>query len=101
VAIGQWDYDEWETSGWWTVGPNQCANVVEDPLNARYVYVYARDVFNRSLFEGDTTMCVEAGEFRLRGAKDCLIRGKIVANFAEVDTHRSERWTFFIVGDAN
>ncbi|WP_254796978.1 DUF1036 domain-containing protein [Sulfitobacter albidus] len=96
VAIGLYDVDDWETSGWWIVGPNQCSNVVEDSLTSRYIYVYARDVFNGSMLAGDTSMCVAPGEFRIRGRQDCLIRGHIAAEFEEVDTRRSERWTFFI-----
>lgn len=96
VSIGVFDADAWETSGWWTVGPNQCANVIESTLTSRYVYVYARDVFNASMLAGNISMCVDPGEFRIRGREDCLIRGHITARFEEVDTRRSERWTFFI-----
>jgi uncharacterized membrane protein len=101
VAVGQWDVDVWETSGWWIIGPNQCANVIEETLQARYVYVYARDVFNNSMFEGGTTMCIGQEEFRIRGQENCLRRGKIAARFQEVDTRRSERWTFNIVAPVN
>lgn len=96
VAVGAYDADAWETAGWWTVGPNQCANVIEDTLTSRFIYVYARDVFNASMLPGNTTLCVDPGEFRIRGREDCLIRGHIAARFHEVDTRRSERWTFFL-----
>lgn len=101
VAIGTYDFDEWETTGWWTIGPNQCANVIEETLTSRYVYVYARDVFNASMVPGTTTMCVDPGEFRIRGREDCLIRGHIAARFEEIDTRRSERWTFFLFASRN
>ena len=96
VAVGQWDVDDWESSGWWTVGPNQCANLIEHTLTARYVYVFARDVFNKAVLAGDTTMCIDPGEFRLRGGEDCLVTGHIPVEFFEVDTRRSERWTFYL-----
>ena len=96
VAIGAWDLDAWATQGWWTVGPNQCANVIEDSLTSRFIYVYARDVFNKSMLEGTTTLCVDADEFVIRGREDCLVRGHIAARFHEVDTRASERWTFFL-----
>ncbi len=96
LAIGQWDYDAWETSGWWTIGPNQCADVIEDDLTARFVYVYARDVFNKTMVSGTTEMCIDPGEFRIRGHEDCLLRGYLSAPFFEIDTRRSERWTFYI-----
>ncbi|MEL6915909.1 MAG: DUF1036 domain-containing protein [Pseudomonadota bacterium] len=96
VAVGAYDVDAWETRGWWTIGPNQCGNVIEDQLASRYIYVYARDVFNNSMVDGTTSMCVEPGEFILRGREDCLINGYLTADFVEVDTRRSERWTFFL-----
>ena len=96
VAIGQWDFDAWESSGWWTVGPNQCANVIEPDLTSRFIYVYARDVFNKSMLAGTTQMCVAPEEFRVRGREDCLVRGYLSAPFFEVDTRLSERWTFYV-----
>ncbi|CUH75056.1 putative integral membrane protein [Tritonibacter multivorans] len=97
IAVGNWDHDGWETSGWWVAGPNQCAEVIEADLSARYVYVYAQDVFRNPMFDGDTIMCVDAAEFRIRGKEDCLQRGKIAARFREVDTQNAKAWTFNIV----
>ncbi|MEM1233576.1 MAG: DUF1036 domain-containing protein [Pseudomonadota bacterium] len=96
VAIGAYDVDDWETRGWWIVGPNQCANVIEEELTSRYIYVYARDVFNKSMLDGTTSMCIKPEEFRLRGRQDCLLKGNLSADFFEVDTRRSERWTFYL-----
>ena len=96
LAIGQWDYDAWETSGWWTIGSNQCADVIEEGLRSRFVYVYARDVFNKTMVSGTTEMCIDPDEFRIRGHEDCLVRGYLSVPFFEVDTRRSERWTFYI-----
>ncbi|MGR3467981.1 MAG: DUF1036 domain-containing protein [Shimia sp.] len=96
VAIGAYDVDAWETRGWWTIGPNQCGDVIREELTSRFVYVYARDVFNNSMLEGTTPMCVEPGEFILRGRENCLLNGYLTARFVEVDTRRSERWTFFL-----
>ena len=45
VAIGQQRDDVFRTEGWWTIGSNQCANVIREDLRTRYVYVYATDVF--------------------------------------------------------
>lgn len=95
-AVGQYDRDAFETSGWWTVGPNQCANVIDTDLTARYIYVFAQDVFGRVVLSGSTPMCVAPGRFEIRGEADCLVRGYIEARFHEVDTLRTERWTLFI-----
>lgn len=96
LAIGHYDLDAFETSGWWTIGPNQCANVIEDELTVRYVYAFAQDVFGRVILSGDTPMCVAPDKFEIRGEGDCLLRGYIEAGFEEVDTLKTERWTLFI-----
>ncbi|MQQ10633.1 DUF1036 domain-containing protein [Epibacterium sp. SM1979] len=97
IAIGQWDLQAWVTSGWWVVGPNQCADVIETDLTSRFVYVYAQDVFRNPMFEGDTAMCVDNGEFRIESRDNCLQRGKIAADFREIDTGNSPHWTFNII----
>ena len=96
VAIGQYDRDDFETSGWWTIGPNQCADVITTTLRNRYVYVFAQDVFGKSVLTGSVPMCVKPDRFEIRGETDCLIRGYIEARFHEVDTLKSERWTLFL-----
>ena len=96
VAIGLYSVDAWETSGWWTVGPNQCANVIEGTLTSRYIYLYARDVFNKTMLPGTVSLCLDPEEFRITGKEDCIIRGHLRAEFFEVDTRRSERWTLFL-----
>lgn len=96
VAIGLYQRDAFETSGWWTVGPNQCADVIDRQLEARYVYVFAQDVFGRIVLNGATPMCVAPDRFEIRGETDCLVRGYIDARFHEVDTLRTERWQLFL-----
>ncbi|WP_420857747.1 DUF1036 domain-containing protein [Marivivens marinus] len=96
VAIGQFDENVFETSGWWTIGPNQCANVIDEELSVRYVYVFAQDVFGKTVLSGATRMCVAPNRFEIRGETDCVVRGFIEAPFHEVDTLRTERWTLFL-----
>lgn len=96
VAIGQYDRNVFETTGWWTIGPNQCANVIDDQLSVRFVYVFAQDVFGKVVLSGSTRMCVGPGKFVIRGESDCILRGFIEAPFHEVDTQRTERWTLFL-----
>ncbi len=96
VAIGQYQRETFETSGWWTIGPNQCANVIDEVLTARYVYVFAQDVFGKTIVSGATPMCVAPERFRIRGETECLVRGYLEARFHEVDTLRTERWTLFV-----
>ena len=96
VAIGQYEEDDFVTRGWWTVGPNQCANAVRDRLEARYVYVFAQDVFGNAILNGSTPMCIGIERFEIAGVEDCLARGFLSADFIEVDTLRTERWTLFL-----
>lgn len=90
------DSDPWETRGWWTIGPNQCADLLRDELHNRWVYVYARDVFDMSLLEGDTELCVLPEKFVIDGAKRCLYRHYIPVGFLGIDTRASERWTLYL-----
>ncbi len=96
VAIGQFERDEFVTRGWWTVGPNQCANVIREKLDARYVYVFAQDVFGNAILTGGTNMCVGPREFEIKGEKDCAVRGFLEVPYVEVDTKLTERWTLFL-----
>lgn len=96
VAIG-WDVDgDFQTEGWWTIGTNQCANVIRDELESRYIYVYAQDVFGKPMLNGTTTMCIETKRFTIRGISSCWSRGHIQARFIEVDTEKTQRWSLFL-----
>jgi len=102
LAVGQEVRDPlepepyWQTEGWWTVGANQCVNVIRDPLANQFIYVYAVDVFGQPLLNGSTSMCVGAKRFVIRGDRDCWVRGLEAAPFFEVDTQKTERWTLFL-----
>jgi uncharacterized membrane protein len=85
-----------QTEGWWTIGANQCVNVIRDELVSRYIYVYATDVFWQPVLSGTTEMCVESRRFVIRGVQDCWQRGHQAARFIEVDTLEQERWTLFL-----
>jgi len=96
VAIGLYESGGFVTRGWWTIGPNQCANAVQESLTARYIYVFAQDVFGNVILNGATPMCVGTERFVIRGVEECLLRGHLAADFIEVDTQQTERWTLFL-----
>ena len=100
IAVGQEVREAgnafWQTEGWWTVGANQCVNVIRDELANRYIYIYATDVFGQPLLNGTTPMCVGTRRFVIRESKDCWVNGQIEAPFFEVDTQKTERWTLFL-----
>lgn len=104
IAVGQEMSDvpaeneawKFQTEGWWTVGANQCVNVIRDDLANRYIYVYATDVFWQPILSGTTDMCIESRRFVIRGIQDCWQRGYQTAKFIEVDTLAQDRWTLFL-----
>ncbi|MDT0681960.1 DUF1036 domain-containing protein [Roseicyclus sp. F158] len=96
VAIGQSAGPDFETEGWWTIGTNQCANVIKDELRNRYIYVYAADVFGQPILAGTTPMCLGEARFEITGIAECWSRGHREAPFFEVDTQATERWTLFL-----
>ncbi len=96
VAIGQYEDTEFVTRGWWTIGPNQCANVIRDQLTSRYIYVFAQDVFGNEMLQGASPMCIATKRFVIQGEAGCLLRGHLDANYLEVDTQKTERWTLFL-----
>ncbi len=98
IAIGLDVKDEFQTEGWWTVGPNQCANVIKEELVSRYIYIFAQDVFGQPVVSGTTQMCVSPRRFSIRGLSECWSRGYVAAGFIEVDTVKTQRWTLFLTG---
>lgn len=96
LAVGQEMDGTFQTDGWWTVGANQCVNVIREELANRYIYIYATDVFGQPILNGSTEMCVERRRFTIRGIEDCWQRGHIAARYYEVDTLEQVRWTLFL-----
>jgi uncharacterized membrane protein len=96
LAIGQEVDDAFQTEGWWTVGANQCAEVIREELANRFIYVYANDVFGQPILSGTTAMCVGKNRFVIRGIESCWQRGHMAVKFYEVDTQAVERWTLFL-----
>ncbi len=96
LAIGQEVDQAFQTEGWWTIGANQCADVIREELANRFVYVYANDVFGQPVLNGTIEMCVGPKRFVIRGEESCWQRGYKAAKFFEVDTQAVERWTVFL-----
>jgi uncharacterized membrane protein len=98
LAVGQKVDNADQTDGWWTIGANQCVNVIREELTNRYIYIYATDVFGHAILTGSIEMCIERRRFSIRGIDACWQRGHIAAQFLEVDTLEQVRWTFFLTG---
>ncbi len=100
LAVGQKIDDADQTDGWWTIGANQCVNVIREELANRYIYLYATDVFGHAILNGSVEMCVDRRRFSIRGIEECWQRGHIAARFVEVDTLEQVRWTYFLTGNS-
>ncbi|TPM27576.1 DUF1036 domain-containing protein [Mesorhizobium sp. B2-3-5] len=100
LAVGQKVDNADQTDGWWTIGANQCVNVIREELTNRYIYLYATDVFGHAILDGSTEMCVDRRRFSIRGIEECWQRGHIAARFVEVDTLEQVRWTYFLTGNS-
>ncbi|SFN86244.1 Uncharacterized membrane protein [Mesorhizobium sp. NFR06] len=100
LAVGQKVDNADQTDGWWTIGANQCVNVIREELANRYIYLYATDVFGHAILDGSTEMCIDRRRFSIRGIDECWQRGHIAARFVEVDTLEQARWTYFLTGNS-
>jgi uncharacterized membrane protein len=100
LAVGQKVDNADQTDGWWTIGANQCVNVIREELTNRYIYLYATDVFGHAILDGSTEMCIDRRRFSIRGIEECWQRGHIAARFVEVDTQEQVRWTYFLTGNS-
>lgn len=101
VALAVPGAGDFVTRGWWRVAPNQCATLQRDPLQSRYYYVFAADVFGNEVLAGSMPLCVAPRRFEIEGQKDCLLRGHLDARFAEVDTGDQPSWTVFVAPRPN
>jgi uncharacterized membrane protein len=100
VAIGQSEQGQFLTRGWWKIGPNQCADVIREPLAARFLYVYASDIFGKELLNGSVPLCIGTERFIISGQEDCALRGHVSVKFIEVDTNSAQEWTLFLSSPA-
>lgn len=99
LAVGQKVDNADQTDGWWTIGANQCVNVIREELANRYIYLYATDVFGHAILNGSVEMCIDRRRFLIRGIEKCWQHGHIAARFVEVDTLEQVRWTYFLTGN--
>lgn len=96
IALGRQIGPDFVVRGWWILGANQCVDVIKTPLETRFVYVFAADVFWKPTLYGTTEICVGTGKFRIAGLGDCWQRGYVAAQFLEVDTKGKANWTLFL-----
>ncbi|MGQ0484962.1 MAG: DUF1036 domain-containing protein [Hyphomicrobiales bacterium] len=100
LSIGHDDAGKFETEGWWAIPANSCLSPIKRPLQSRYIYLYAANIYGESVLSGNSTMCVGRGKFTIRRNPgqpwNCWLRGYKEAHFVEIDTGNSTEWTTFI-----
>ena len=92
VALGRFNGRDWESDGWWTVKPKDCAKLLIGTLEARYYYLYATDGRLGS-WDGTHGFCVANGRFAIVGRTGCAARGYDRKGFFQVDTGNAPDYT--------
>jgi|SRR5579871_815580 len=92
VALGRFNGTDWMSEGWWTVAPSACADLIKEPLDARYYYLYASDGASGT-WDGGKVFCTGGGKFSIVGRARCSARGFDRKGFFEIDTGEKPDWT--------
>lgn len=93
VALGFYDGKDWSSTGWWTVESGACTRIFEEPLIARYYYLYAVHQDVGGAWEGDRSFCIGMARFSVQGRNGCAAKGYDVRKFFQVDTGQATDWT--------
>jgi uncharacterized membrane protein len=92
IAIGHLQGKGWASEGWWRVAPQDCADILQGALNARYYYLRGVHMGVDGAWEGNRFFCVAADNFTIKGRGNCAKRGYGEAGFFEVDTGEYSTW---------
>jgi uncharacterized membrane protein len=89
TAIAQRRDEGWESRGWWPLGPDECAKVLNEALDqpAYYVYAAIRDPdteVDRPLAAANEPFCLAPTRFAILGRESCAQRGYEEGQFATV-----------------
>jgi uncharacterized membrane protein len=92
IALGFYSGKDWASSGWWKIGAGGCAVLIEEPLLARFYYIYAEHEDVGGAWEGDRSFCVKEGRFTILGRTGCVAHGYEARRFFQVDTGNAPDW---------
>jgi len=89
TAIAMRHDDSWESRGWWSLGPNECAKVIDVALNQPAYYVYAAIHDEETgedypLASAQEDFCLAPTRFAILGREECRQRGYNEGRFATV-----------------
>jgi len=96
VALGFFNGTDWASAGWWTIAPKACHTLLNQPLIARYYYLYANDGGPGS-WAGSRSFCVSSdARFEIVGRAACVRRGYDRKGFFQVDTGQQPDYTQYL-----
>lgn len=81
-----------ESDGWYTLAPGECDVLWPGALRYQFYLVYAESRGSSRVWEGDKSVCVETGDFRIR-APMCPA-GREQRDFIQVDTGDGYSFTY-------
>jgi uncharacterized membrane protein len=89
TAIAMRRDESWESRGWWPLGPDECAKVLNEPLTQPAYYVYAalpegEADADRPLSAADEPFCLAPTRFAILGREACERRGYREGRFVTV-----------------
>ncbi|TDE41222.1 DUF1036 domain-containing protein [Antarcticimicrobium sediminis] len=93
VAVGYKSGDQWISEGWWNLDPGSCVTPIAGDLKYRYFYYRAEASTRRFLAEG-YEFCTQRAAFTIEGDTDCVDRGYVASEFAQIDTGDALDFTF-------
>ncbi|WP_370931377.1 DUF1036 domain-containing protein [Bartonella sp. DGB1] len=93
VALGYKKDQTWTSQGWWSLDPNECKTIIEEPLDNRFYYLYAENKNKTSQWNGPIPMCISDEKFIIENVDNCFVRGFQRAGFQEYDTQQQTSWT--------
>ncbi len=85
VAVGYKQDGRWVSEGWWTLEPTDCVTTIQEDLQYRFYYFYAKGKGQK--FRHDRlSFCTQQAIFTIGGDNDCETRGYDKTYFAKIDT---------------
>lgn len=89
TAIAMRNGESWESRGWWSLGPDECAKVIDEALDQPAYYVYAaihdpETDEDLPLHAAQEAFCLAPTRFAILGREACARRGYSEGQFATV-----------------
>ncbi|WP_319532239.1 DUF1036 domain-containing protein [uncultured Cohaesibacter sp.] len=93
LAIGYEMQGDWISEGWWNLEQNKCETVLMGILVKNRYLIHAIDYDKGGQWNGETFMCTQDLEFKIKGTEECVARGFERTGFFEIDTAGKQDYT--------